>query len=353
MPDSAELRQNEDVGHLMRGARNAARACLAVSDRDVATLIADEASARVAAALLAALEEEGARVHAFVLERHAPRPVEQLPPEIRRALGRSTVSLYTCHPQEGEVGHRMELVELVRPLGLRHAHMISITEDGMLQGMLSDYRQVAALNRIMIDRVRRARRVEVTTRRGTSVVVALSPAEPFDSSAGVIEPGHWYNLPNGEILTCPAAVDGVFVCDGVVPVAEQVDRFDIGRSPLEMTFADGRLTELSGGPGDLAERVYRTVRGGENLDRVGMFAVGTNFELLMPIGNALQDLFIPGAYFSLGRSPGSGARPPSWEASAQLTFTARKTSLVLDGAPVINEGRYDPIVLDEAARALF
>ena len=89
------------------------------------------------------------------------------------------------------------------------------------------------------------------------------------------------------------------------------------------------------------------IRDGVNLDRIGMFAVGTNFELLMPIGDAIQDLFIPGAYFSFGRSPSSGGHKPSWEASAQLTFTGRKTSLELDGFDVIKEGRYDPAILAE------
>jgi len=347
MPDTQEVRGQGDVSRMMRGARNAMASCLSTTAADVITLICDEHSLTVAAALLAAAGEVGAKVFCFVLERHAPRPATALPPEIVRALKKSTISIYTCHRQEGEVPHRFELIEMVEPLKLRHAHMIQITEDAMMQGMLSDYRRVARLNDIMIERVRRAKSIRVKSRVGTDVSVALDPSEHWEASAGVIEPGAWRNLPNGEILTCPGSVDGVFVCDGVVPAAEHVDRFDIGRKPLRIELSGGRLTSLTGGPGDLSERVLATIRDGVNIDRIGMFAIGTNFELLMPIGDGIQDLFIPGAYFSFGRSPAAGGQKASWEASAQLTFTGRKTSLEVDGVALIKEGRYDPAILAE------
>jgi hypothetical protein len=349
MPDTEEIRAAGDVAHLMRGARNAAKTCLSVTEHDEVTIVCDEASTSVAAALRLAVLERKARCNCFILERHVPRPAVSLPPLIRRALARSTVSIYTCRPLDGETGHRLELISMVEPQRLRHAHMINATEDAMQQGMLSDYRQVARLNDLMIERLGRAATIRVTSRRGTDVTVVLDRAEPWERSAGVIGPGQWYNLPNGEICTCPGAVDGVFVCDGVVPITGQLERFDIGKNPLRLSIEDGRLSEAAGGPGDLARRVLANVRAGRNLERIGMFAVGTNFDLLMPIGNATQDLFVPGAYFSLGRSPAAGGQPASWSSSAQYPFTARMTSLILDGVAVIHEGRYDPALLAEAA----
>ncbi|MBW2276397.1 MAG: hypothetical protein JRF63_02830 [Deltaproteobacteria bacterium] len=350
MPDTQEIKSQGDVSRMIRGARNAMTSCLSATAEDVITMICDESTLTVAAALLEAAEEAGAKTQCFVLERHAPRPVEALPPEIVRALKKSTISIYAVLPQEGEVPHRFELIELVKPLNLRHAHMIQISEDAMMQGMLSDYQRVAKLNKIMIERVSRAKSVRVTSSVGTDVTVTLDRLEPWEDSAGVIEPGAWRNLPNGEILTCPAAVDGVFVCDGVVPTAEQVDRFDIGRKPLRIELSEGRLTNLTGGPGDLADKVLAIIRDGVNLDRIGMFAIGTNFELLMAIGDGIQDLFIPGAYFSFGRSPSAGDHKPAWEASAQLTFTGRKTSVEIDGFDVIKDGRYDPRILAETEK---
>jgi len=343
MPDSKQVRAQAGQPHLRKGARNAIRNCLEVGTDDTVTLICDEASLSVAAALLEAIDGAGGTPRCFVLEQRARRPVVQLPEEIVAALENSTASIYTVHPIEGEYAHRQQLIAMVRPLNLRHAHMLRITEDAMVQGMLSDYRRVARLNEIMIERLGQASEIRVTSRSGTNLSVKLDPSEPWEGSAGVIRPGDWDNLPNGEILTCPSSVDGVYVCDGIAPVDYKVDRFDIGRRPLIIELAGGRLVKLAGGPGDMAEKVLAAIRGGRNTDRIGMFAIGTNFELLMPIGDPTQDMFVPGAYLSFGRPAGAADAP--WKSSAQLTFSGRSTSLAVDGTKIISDGRYVPDII--------
>lgn len=329
---------------LRRGARNAIRSCLGIEAGDVVTLVCDDASIHVAASLFAEIADVGARCHAFILERRSPRPLTGLPAEIGRALKLSKASIYTVHPKEGEYEHRKELIGMVAPLKLRHAHMIRITEDAMMQGMLSDYRRVAKLNAVVKQRLERASEIRVSSASGTDVRVALDPGEPIYSAAGVIEPGEWANLPNGEVYTVPAAVDGVYVCDGTVPSEEKFDRVELSRHPLRIEMANGRLTKLEGGPGKLAESILATVRAGRNVDRVGMFAVGTNFELLMPIGDASQDMYIPGAYFSLGRPVATGSA--AWTSTCQLSFSGRKTSLSIDGEILVDSGRYAPRILE-------
>jgi aminopeptidase len=344
MPDSAELKSRPVPQALRRGARNAVRSCLSIGADDVATRICDDASLTVAAALFAEIQDAGARCHAFILERRAPRPIVGLPAEIGRALKLSKASIYTVHPKEGEYEHRKELIGMVAPLKLRHAHMIRITEDAMMQGMLSDYRRVAKLNAIVRERLARAKEIRVTSATGTDVRVTLDPSEPMYCAAGVIAPGEWANLPNGEVYTVPATVDGVYVCDGTVPSEEKFDRIELSRRPLRIEMAGGRLAKIDGGPGKLANGILATVRSGKNVDRIGMFAVGTNFELLMPIGDASQDMFIPGAYFSLGRPVATGNA--AWTSTCQLSFSGRKTCLVVDGDTLVDAGRYSPRILD-------
>jgi leucyl aminopeptidase (aminopeptidase T) len=344
MPDGSELRSTPAPAALRRGARNAVRSCLGVEAGDTVTLICDDASATVAAALLAELDEARARSLVFILERRAVRPLAGLPPEIARALRSSCASIYTVHPKDGEYAHRKELIGMVAPLRLRHAHMIRITEDAMMQGMLSDYRRVAKLNAIVKDRLARAKEIRVTGANGTDLSVTLDPTETIYSMAGVIAPGEWANLPNGEVYTVPLSAEGVFVCDGTVPTEEKYERSELSRHPLRIEIADGRLVKLEGGPGTLANAILATVRSGRNVDRVGMFAVGTNFELLMSIGDASQDMFMPGAYFSLGRPVATGNS--DWTSTCQLSFSARKTSLVIDGEALVDGGRYPSRLLD-------
>jgi aminopeptidase len=344
MPDSAELRSKPVPSVLRRGARNAVRSCLGIEEGDTVTLVCDDASLGIAAAIFAEIEDAKAHCHAFILERRAVRPLTGLPAEIGRALKLSKASIYTVHPKEGEYEHRKELIGMVAPLKLRHAHMIRITEDAMMQGMLSDYRRVAKLNAIVKKRLECAQEIRVTSPTGTDIRVTLDPSEPIYSAAGVIAPGEWANLPTGEVYTVPAAVDGVYVCDGTVPSEEKFNRVELSRRPLRIEVAGGRLTKLDGGPGKLAAGILETVRNGKNVDRIGMFAVGTNFELLMPIGDASQDMYIPGVYFSLGRPVATGNA--AWTSSCQLSFSGRRTSLTIDGDTLVDAGRYLPRILE-------
>ena len=346
MPDSIEIKETVFPSNLKRGAKNAILSCLRVTPDDVATLICDEGSLTVAAALLEQLSQVGAKTKSFIMERRTSRPAVDLPPEIARALSNSTVSIYTLRPMEGEYVHRKEIIGMVGPNKLRHAHMIGISEDSMLQGMLSDYGLMSKLNDIMVEKLQNAESIRVTCPKGTNVTVVLDPAEKIESAAGIIEPGSWENLPSGEIYTCPKSVDGVYICDGIPPTEDEVDRFELGQKPLRIEMGGGRMTNMSGGPGSLANKVLATVRSGTNVDRIGMMGIGTNYDLLMPIGDRVQDQFVPGAYFSMGRPVAVEAT--SWTSSQQLTFSARKTSLEIDGEIIINNGRYIQEILDLA-----
>ncbi len=345
MPNSEQLRRIIPDQALRRGACNAVNNSLGVFPEDMVTLVCDDASASVAASLLKIIDEKKATARVFWLERLMSRPIAKLPAEIAASLETSTVSIYTAHPHPGESAHRLEIVEKVPPLGLRHAHMVRISEDAMKQGMLSDYRRVARLNELMVSRMRSARRIRVMSRKGTDVQVKLNPIEGWESSAGIIGRGEWFNLPNGEILTCPSSVDGVFVCDALPPLDGESNTFDMVTRPLRIELQAGRLVSVSGGADDVAHRVEVGLRTTPEMDRIGLFAVGTNFELLMPIGDVAQDLFIPGAYFAFGRVPAN--KKVRWSTGRILPFSARRVTLELDGEVVIREGRYSAEILSQ------
>src|SRR5438874_727705 len=87
---------------LAPGARNAVEVCLAIKPRERVALIADEASAHVAASLARALADVEARVDAVVVERVATRPLHGAPGEILDALERADAGILCVQPQEGE-----------------------------------------------------------------------------------------------------------------------------------------------------------------------------------------------------------------------------------------------------------
>src|SRR5450755_865572 len=71
---------------LTPGARNAVRVCLRVEPSEKVTVITDEVSQEIAAAIVHELEEVGCRYQTWVLEDVATRPLTDLPLAIAEDL---------------------------------------------------------------------------------------------------------------------------------------------------------------------------------------------------------------------------------------------------------------------------
>ena len=115
----------EAPADLMPGARNAVNVCLGIAPGERVALIADEASATVAASLAAALDEASATADAVLIERIASRPMAEAPRQALDALERADVGILCVQPREGELTARMAIVALVERRAIRYAHMRS------------------------------------------------------------------------------------------------------------------------------------------------------------------------------------------------------------------------------------
>ena len=83
-----------DVDPALRpGAFNAVNVCLRLQPDERVTLITDEATSEIAAALVSEIEKVGARFTVFVLENLMPRPLVHMPPAILDDLHKSDVSI--------------------------------------------------------------------------------------------------------------------------------------------------------------------------------------------------------------------------------------------------------------------
>jgi len=92
MPD--RLSTDTIDAELAPGARNAIRVCLRLQRAERITIITDEATAEIAAALQAEVEEVGSEHSVFLLEHHARRPLKYMPEIILDDLARSQVSIF-------------------------------------------------------------------------------------------------------------------------------------------------------------------------------------------------------------------------------------------------------------------
>ncbi len=127
---------------LTPGARNAVKVCLRVQPGEKVTVITDEATKEIAASMVRELEAVGAPYHAWVLEDLAPRPLGDLPQEILEDLETSQVSIFAVQAQANELRSRMQMTDVVNRRKIRHAHMVNVNRQIMLEGMRADFLKV-------------------------------------------------------------------------------------------------------------------------------------------------------------------------------------------------------------------
>src|SRR6202051_4727547 len=198
------------------GARNAVSICLRVRPEEKVCVITDEVTLEIAAAIVSELKTLGAPYNVWVLEDLAPRPLTDLPSEVLADLGTSQVSIFAVQAQRNELRSRMQMTEVVNRRKIRHAHMVNINRQIMLEGMRADFQKMDRLSAKVVDMVRKAQRVRATTAAGTDLTAELNPNYRWLKTSGLITPEKWGNLPGGEIFTTPGEVNGTFVIDGVV-----------------------------------------------------------------------------------------------------------------------------------------
>src|SRR5213596_4219210 len=137
MPDRAYLYPIDP--ELIPGARNAINVCLRLKPEERITIITDAATREIAAALQTEVERVGSDYSLFVLEHHARRPLKFMPETILEDLACSQVSIFAAQTEPGELGARTEMTTVVNHHRIRHAHMVNINRQIMLEGMRADF----------------------------------------------------------------------------------------------------------------------------------------------------------------------------------------------------------------------
>jgi aminopeptidase len=324
---------------LLPGARNAIEVCLAIQPGEKVALVYDGASEEVAMSLLQALEDCRARALPLRIEDFSTRPVKSAPREILAGLEVADAGILCMQPLEGELGARKDIVGIVEHRQIRYAHMVGITPEIMQQGMRADYALVNRLSERLLERMHKARSVEVRTDAGTSLLATFDSGLDWVKTSGLISCRYWSNLPAGEVFTTPARVDGTFVCDGTAG-----DHFcgkygDLEGTPLRLEIRDARLKRVNCSRKDLEEEFWNYCHTDENSDRVGEFAFGTNLGLSDMIGVLLQDEKLPGVHLAFGDPYGSQTHAP-WSSRTHVDVLARRCDVWIDSEQVISKGRY-------------
>jgi leucyl aminopeptidase (aminopeptidase T) len=322
---------------LTPGARNAVRVCLRILPSEKVTVITDEVSLEIAAAIVRELEELGCRYQTWVLEDVATRPLTDFPAVIAEDLETSQVSIFAVQAQMNELKSRMQMTEVVNRKKIRHAHMVNINKRIMLEGMRADFLKVDRLSVKVMEKVVKAKQIRATTPAGTNLVADLNPNYRWVKTSGIISTEKWGNLPGGEIFTTPGEVNGTFVIDGVVGDYLCAKFGALKEHPLTIQIEGNRLIEAHSANKELKDDFWAYTHTDENSDRVGEFAIGTNIELKDVIGEILQDEKYPGVHIALG-NPYGAHTGAEWYSATHIDVVGRKFGIWVDGEQIMRDG---------------
>ncbi len=227
------------------GAYNAINTCLRLQKNERITIITDNESLEIAAALLSEVKKVGSVFKMFVLEDCAPRPLKDLPQIILDDLATSDVSIFACVAQTGELGSRIQMTDVINRKKIRHAHMVNISKQIMLEGMRANFTEVDKLGTILLEKLKQTKTIRATSKGGTNIVAEFSPNLRWVKTSGIISRDKWGNLPGGEIFTAPYSVNGLFVCDGVVGDYLCPKYGDLKYTPLFIEIGNNRIKKIN------------------------------------------------------------------------------------------------------------
>jgi aminopeptidase len=342
VPASETKRQLKTIPidpELVPGAHNAVHVCLRVKPSEKVTVITDKATREIAAAIVRELEVVGSPSQAWVLEDLAPRPLTDLPHEIVKDLETSQVSIFAAQAQTNELKSRMQMTDVVNRRKIRHAHMVNINRQIMLEGMRADFLKVDRISAKVVKLVSRGKRIRAKTAAGTDLTADLNPKYRWIKTSGIISPDKWGNLPGGEVFTTPGEVNGRFVIDGVVGDYLCAKFGDLKANPLTIEVKGNRLVSAQSSNHELEEDFWRYTDTDENSNLVGEFAIGTNIELKDVIGQILQDEKYPGVHIAFGNPYGehTGAE---WYSSTHIDVVGRKFDIWVDEQQIMQNGQF-------------
>ena len=337
---SSELEKLSFDERVQFGAENAV-SCMGVTSQDRVFIITDYAREDIARRVASVALDRHVDVTVRFLEHYGERPLTSFPEALRQDLlaAHPTVSYYIATAQPGEIAFRIPLLPfLATELKVRHGHMIGIDEALMADGMCADYDEVFRITNQVYDMVKNAQTIHVTSEKGSDVTATFHRDWKWIPCNGRYhEQGKWGNLPEGEVFTAPATVDGTLVCDVLGDYFSE--KYGVLKNPLVLNVKGGYITDVSCEDDNIAQDVRDYLFSVPNGNRAGEFAIGTLTSLKKLVGNLLQDEKMPGLHVAFG-NPYPQFTGADWDASIHVDVIPSRCTIEVDGRVIMRDGQF-------------
>lgn len=220
--------------------------------------------------------------------------------------------------------------------GARGATMPGITVDIFTRTLSIDYREtVLKLGSKLLEALRGARTVRITTEAGTDIRFSVEGRE-FHLDSGIYDkPGSWGNLPAGEVYIAPVegTAEGKVVIDaslsGGIGVLEE---------PVVVEVREGKAVSIEGGrQAEVLKRILESVGRPEAFNFPAELGIGCN-PAARVTGIVLEDEKVLGTvHLAFGDNSTFGG---TVRAGVHIDGVIYKPTLEVDGTTLIDGGKW-------------
>jgi aminopeptidase len=328
------------LGTVDDGARVAVEICMGVVPGEHVLIVTDTFTLTVGEALRKAAEKVSQNVRLVLLEDFGRRPLTSLPKPLEKCIRWANVTFYAARSLGGELGLRKPFIKLAKEYA-RHAHMPSINERLMQEGMSADYEKISEISKRVHELVTKAKTAHVTSPAGSDLAVEFHPQWRWKVSDGIFRTkGTWGNLPDGEVYTAAWKANGTVIAEELGDWFS--DRYGVlERSPVRIGVQDSRanLRSIKCSNIRLRKEFVKYLETDQNSNRLGEFAIGTNIFLTRLVGNLLQDEKFPSVHVAFG-DPYPDETGADWRSRTHIDAIMKNATLRVDGTTLMKNGRF-------------
>jgi len=270
---------------------------------DRVLILTDADSVSIAEAFHQASVKIGCTVDIYTIKNNE-RPLHEIPLGLEQMLPGKSIVLNIIKAYPDEIPFRIKwLFKIEENKLVRTGHMPGINEEMMLNSVNVDFGGMKATAVMLIDALKNAVRIHITTDRGTDLLMGVA-GRKFVGDIGVEATG-MCNIPCGEVYCAPLETEA----DGVVVFDASIGDIGLLKHPLRVFLKRGKVIKFESDDNELVKRILELTDIDDDARVIGELGIGVNPGARIT-GNMLEDEKALGtAHIAFGNNedfPGGG-----------------------------------------------
>lgn len=322
--------------------------CMKIQRGEKVVIVTDNQSMKIAKKIREALLYATRQVRFFNLDIYGKRPLDSLPKRIEEEAKKATATFFIASSIKGEVDTiRIPIINAGVHNG-RHAHMVGLTEEIMNKAVDVDYKRVDEFTKKIYGMAKRTDKIRVEADNGTDFTARVGRYK-WVSSTGICSKyikraGEWLNLPDGEIYTTPAELEGTAVIDGTMGdyFSEMFELDDIQESPLRLKIEQREkptIVSVDSENKKLESEFKEYISRHECSSWIGVIGLGTNIFIKEYVGKIVMDRKAPNAHLTAGNPIGE-LTYANWVCPESADLVIPECDIWFDDEKIMENGRY-------------